>query len=74
MAREGNLEGTLELNIQEGIDRDNLVGLIDRILEAHGCQSCGMAGLDLELRTRGVLQEGFADGPGLGSARLRPTR
>jgi hypothetical protein len=71
---DGRLEGTLELNVQEGIDRDNLFGLLDRILDIHGCQACGLVGLDLELRTRGVLTERFADAPGLQGARLRPGR
>jgi hypothetical protein len=69
MAMEGNLEGTVELTIQEGVDRDNLIRAIDLVLDLHGCQTCGLGGLDLELRTRGVLP--FEDIPGLQSARLR---
>jgi hypothetical protein len=74
MATEGELQGTIELNVQEGIDRDSLIRLIDLVIDEHGCQVCGLVGLDLELRTRGVLGERFADTPGLMSARLRPPR
>jgi hypothetical protein len=83
MAREDKLEeGTLELSLQEGIERDNLIGIIDRVLGQHGCPACGLAGLDLELRTRmfspqGVGSEdvpGFEDVPGLNGVRHRPAR
>ena len=75
MEGEGKLEGTLELNIQERIDRANLIELIDRVIGEHGCQTCGLVGLDLELRTRGdILREKFADLPGLQSVRFIPPR
>ena len=72
MNNEGSLQGSLELNIEEGIDRDSLMRLIDRVIGEHGCQTCGLVGLDLELRTRGdIFRARFAETPGLQSARLR---
>jgi hypothetical protein len=56
-----DLQGTVQLKLEEGIDRDSLMEVLDRVLELHGCSSCGLAGLDLEIRSQPRLQEKFGD-------------
>jgi len=83
MAGEDKVEGgTLELSIQEGIERDSLIRIIDQVLGQHGCPTCGLTGLDIELRARMLSSEGVGsvdvpglkDLPGLMGARHRPAR
>jgi hypothetical protein len=83
MASEGQIkEGTLDLIVQEGILREDLVEILDQVFEQHGCPACGLSGLDLELRAGfrvgyGIpefMEGAFEDVPGLNGVRHRPAR
>jgi hypothetical protein len=43
--------GTVQLALREGISAKDVHAALDRIFRLHGCITCGLAGLDLRLRT-----------------------
>lgn len=62
--------GGLVVDFRQLPDRKVLDAIIDRILDLHGCRTCGLAGLDLVIRPPDpLLEDRFRDIPEVGSVR-----
>lgn len=40
----------VQLTIREGVEAKTIHELLDRLFELHGCQVCGLTGIDLDFR------------------------
>jgi hypothetical protein len=58
--------GTVRLVVEEGINAKSLHQVIDRVINLHGCTTCGLGGIDVLIRVREkMLFDRFKDIEGL---------
>lgn len=63
MSDSGKLgRGTLKVQVSEKVTADDLHKLLDRVLNLHGCTTCGLAGIDLHLRGDDLMHVGQLKG------------
>jgi hypothetical protein len=43
--------GTIQVTVDRGVTKSDLHNVIDNLTKHHGCDGCGLAGLDLVIRT-----------------------
>ena len=57
--------GTVQFVIEEGIKVESLHNIIDRVINLHGCTSCGLSGLDIRFKLRDNIFDQFEKIEGL---------
>ena len=65
-----NMKRTVKVRVSEKVTLENLHGLIDRIVGASGCRTCGLAGVDLHLTGDPVEFQEITKLPGVQSVSL----
>ena len=52
--------GALQLVVQRGVKAESLHVALDKILDEHGCPTCGLNGLDVNIRVQDPIFEDFS--------------